>query len=147
MKFWDSSALVPLLIEEAESKRMETLLAEDPSLVVWYGTSAEIESALMRRLREGSLSDEDERLARRKFQMLEASWSEVQPTEPVRNRALRLLRVHPLRAANAFQLASALVACGENTRNFVFLTSDVRLRDAAHKEGFDVFAERKPGLS
>lgn len=35
MRFWDSSALVPLLVEEAESIRMDGLLAGDTSLVVW----------------------------------------------------------------------------------------------------------------
>lgn len=141
MNFWDSSALVALLVDEAESIRMETHLAEDPSVLVWYGTLAEIESALMRRSREGSLTEEDNRLARNKLRVLESAWNEVQPTETVRYRALRLLRVHPLRAADAFQLAAALVACRESTRDFGFLTGDVRLRDAARKEGFHVGLE------
>ncbi|MCC5847411.1 MAG: type II toxin-antitoxin system VapC family toxin [Verrucomicrobia bacterium] len=139
MRFWDSSALVALLVEEKTSMHMEILLAEDTSVLVWYGTPAEIESALMRRSREGNLSEADERLARRKLQLLEDAWNEVQATDQVRNRALRLLRVHPLRAADAFQLAAALVTCGENTRGFGFLTGDLRLREAARKEGFDVF--------
>ncbi|MCF7765716.1 MAG: type II toxin-antitoxin system VapC family toxin [Verrucomicrobia bacterium] len=138
MRFWDSSALVPLLVEEPETRRMERFLAEDITLLVWYGTMAEIESSITRRVREGTLSVEDERLARRKFRMLESAWNEVQPTEDVRRRALRLLRVHPLRAADAFQLAAALVACGENTDGFGFVTGDTRLREAAGKEGFDV---------
>jgi len=138
MKFWDSSALVPLLVEEADSQWFESQLSEDATILVWYGTVAEIESALMRRFREGSLSDADEKLARKKLLMLELVWNEIQPTSTVRDRALRLLRVHPLRAADAFQLASALVACREKPQNFVFLTGDHRLRDAARKEGFDV---------
>lgn len=138
MRFWDSSSLVSLLVEEADSDEMETLLASDPSALVWYGTPAEIESALMRRVRDKSLSDEDERLARRRLAVLKTAWSEVQPTPRVRERALRLLRVHCLRAADAFQLAAALVACEENTRGFSFLTRDARLRDSARKEGFDI---------
>lgn len=39
---------------------------------------------------------------------LAAIWTEIQPAERVRNGARRLLRVHPLRAANAMQLAAAL---------------------------------------
>ena len=138
MKFWDSSALVSLLVQEEQSAHMEKVLADDLSVLVWYGTLAEIESAMMRRVRDGSLTEPDERLARRKLVMLENAWYEIQPTEVVRSRALRLLRVHPLRAADAFQLAAALVACGEETNGFGFLTGDARLREAAKKEGFDI---------
>jgi predicted nucleic acid-binding protein len=63
---------------------------------------------------------------------------EVQPTSAVRARALRLLRVHPLRAADAFQLGAALTAFKEATAGNVFLTADVRLAKAAALEGFEV---------
>ena len=55
----------------------------------------------------------------------------------VRNRAIRLLRVHPLRAADAFQLAAALVAFRAQPQDAIFLTGDERLRLAAEREGFD----------
>lgn len=138
MKFWDSSALVPLVIEEPTSGKMEALLLDDPTMLVWYGTVVEIESALNRRSREGGLLTVDERLARDKLAFLEDTWHEVQASEGVRKRALRLLRVHPLRAADALQLAAALVACGEDPQGFSFLTGDDRLREAAEREGFDV---------
>ena len=70
--------------------------------------------------------------------LLAASWFEVEPTEAVRSRALRLLRVHPLRAADSLQLAAALVATGENPAAFAMVTSDEWLREAALKEGFVV---------
>jgi len=136
MIYWDSSALTPLLLTEADSELREAQLSQDPSVVVWYGTLAEIESALCRRKREGSLGREDEAKARVRLDMLSESWIEVQPTIAVRERALRLLRTHPLRAADAFQLAAGLVVCQEKTRSFTFLTGDLRLRDAAEAEGF-----------
>ena len=56
----------------------------------------------------------------------------------VRSRALRLLRVHSLRAADAFPLAAALVAFAERTTGRHFLTGDSRLGAAALAEGFTV---------
>ena len=72
------------------------------------------------------------------LEALAESWHEVLPTSELRARAMRLLRVHPLRAADALQLAAALAASSENPAALPILTSDERLRDAARKEGFDV---------
>jgi predicted nucleic acid-binding protein len=138
VKFWDSSALTPLLVEEPDSTLRESQLREDPVVLVWYGTLVEIESALSRRLREGSLDRENAVLVQARLEDLAKAWTEVAPSQSVRERALRLLRVHPLRAADAFPLAAALVACRERTRGFGFLTGDRRLRDAAAAEGFRV---------
>lgn len=138
MRFWDSSAIVPLLVEEPETARREQGLREDSEILLWYSTPAEIESALNRRRREGVLLPEDDRIARGKLRLLEEAWHEVQPTLAVRDRALRLLRVHALRAADAFQLSAALVACAEQTRDCSFYTADGRLREAAAAEGFTV---------
>ena len=137
MRFWDSSALTPLLVDEAESVDREQALAEDSGIVVWYATPAEIESAIARRGREG-MPTSVERAARARLRVLAASWYEVQPTNAVRERAIRLLRVHPLRAADAFQLAAALIAFREQPADAAFLTGDERLRRAAEREGFDV---------
>lgn len=138
MNFWDSSALAPLLVEEPDSVQRERELTEDPRILIWFATPVELESALNRRLREGSLSREAETLARARLADLAQSWIEIEPLSLVRDRALRLLRVHPLRAADAMQLAAALVACHEKTGLFGFLTGDVRLREAARLEGFAV---------
>ncbi|HKJ91209.1 MAG TPA: type II toxin-antitoxin system VapC family toxin [Oceanipulchritudo sp.] len=136
MIFWDSSALTPLLLEEAESDLREAQLGRDSVIIVWYGTLAEIESALNRRKREGSLPRPEERKARARLNLLAEAWIEVQPTAALRDRALRLLRTHPLRAADAFQLAAAVIFCEDQTTGFPFLTGDHRLRDAAEAEGF-----------
>jgi predicted nucleic acid-binding protein len=136
MKFWDTSAITPLLVEEADSDRREGQLEGDSTMIVWYGTPAEIQSALSRRRREGMLTAEAERLAMARWAALAASWAEVEPLRRVRDRALRLLRVHPLRAADALQLAAALVACSEQTTAFEFLTANFRLQEAALAEGF-----------
>jgi len=62
----------------------------------------------------------------------------VAPTERVRGLAQRLLRRHPLRAADAMQLAAACVLAGDATRDYGFVCNDERLTLAASKEGFEV---------
>ena len=76
MRYWDASAIVPLLVEEARMNEVRT--------------------------------------------------------------ACRLLRVHPLRAADAMQLAAATVMAGGRTLQAGFLAFDDRLREAAGREEFVV---------
>ena len=136
MRFWDSSAITPLLVVEADSAQRERQLADDADMLVWFGTLTEVESSLARRKRAGELPAESELRARRHLDQLSAHWTEVTPTTEVRARAIRLLRVHPLRAADAFQLAAALIFCREQPQHLPFLTADQRLRTAADLEGF-----------
>ena len=63
---------------------------------------------------------------------------EVQPSERVRSTAQRALRVHALRAADALQLAAAIVAAGEDRASLVVVCLDQRLTLAARREGFQV---------
>jgi len=138
MRFWDSSAITPLLVVEADSVRREQQLLGDSEMVVWFGTLVEVESSLTRRKHAAELSGESELRARRHFDELSAHWTEVTPTNEVRARAIRLLRVHQLRAADAFQLAAALIFCREQPQHLPFLTADQRLQTAASLEGFRV---------
>jgi len=138
MRFWDSSALVPLLVTEATSDLRRTQYDADPWAVVWFGTLVEIESSLVRRQRDAQLPADVEHAARKRLNEITKQWTEVIPTEEVRTRAIRLLRVHQLRSADAFQLAAALIFCREQPQHLPFLTADQRLRDAASLEGFPV---------
>jgi predicted nucleic acid-binding protein len=54
----------------------------------------------------------------------------------VREAAVRFLRVHPLRAADALQLAAAFVAAERRPSSLEVVTLDDRLAVAARKEGF-----------
>ena len=61
------------------------------------------------------------------------------PDTPARARtADRVLRTHALRAADAFQLAAAIVAADGEPRSLTFVTLDARLALAAGREGFPV---------
>lgn len=138
MRFWDTSAIIPLCVNEPNSATVKTALNRDPSIVVWWATRTECASALARQVREGSLTAAGERQARQVLQTLIDSWIEIQPTEVVRETAERSLAIHALRAADAFQLAAALQWCQRQTRDAVLVSFDGRLREAAHREGFTV---------
>ncbi len=136
MRFWDGSAIVPLLVPQPATRAVEALLNADPNMLVWWGTSVECISALARLERERSLSPDDIGMAQRRLHALAEGWHEVQPHVKVRAAAERLLRVHPLRAADALQLAAALEVAGAASVAFVCL--DRRLGEAAAREALSV---------
>jgi uncharacterized protein len=138
VRFWDSSALMPLLLQEATSARLQGLLRRDPAVAIWWGTPVECASGLARLQREGRLSQSGLRQAHGALDDLRAGALELEPTEEVRSRALRLLAVHQLRAGDALQLAAALIWSQERVRGVGFVSMDDRLRGAAAREGFQV---------
>ena len=136
MRFWDASAVVPLLVEEPTSAGLRKRLAEDRQTLVWWGTPVECASALARREREGALTRAEVLLAEQRLRRLAESWLEVLPTDAVRSMAQRLLRIHPLRAADALQLAAAVVAAEHEPASLEVMVLDDRLAEAAEREGF-----------
>jgi hypothetical protein len=142
VRFWDSSALVPLVCREVASTRCRAWLREDPLPLVWALAATELVSALSRKRRDGSLSGAHFQAAKRRLAALEAAWSEVSAWDAVRIRARRLLEVHPLAAADALHLGAALVVVEERTASVGFVTFDARLGAAAEREGFAVLGVR-----
>lgn len=140
MRFWDSSAIVPLLLDEPGREALLSMLESDPIMVAWWGTPVELVSALSRRERDGGLSFDAVTAAIARLRALERAWHQVVPTDAVRGRAQRLLRVHPLRAAESLQLAAALSIADDDPASVRFLSLDRRLADAARREGLDVWA-------
>jgi hypothetical protein len=138
MKFRDSSAIIPLCLQEPTSGQVGELLNADEDMVVWWTTRLECLSALERRHREGSLHTETQLNARAILTALATAWSEVLPSERVRQRAERLLAIHPLRTADALQLAAALIWAEEAPQDFEVVCLDKNLRESAVKEGFTV---------
>ena len=138
MRFWDSSALLPLLVDEPARERLIALLEEDAEVLAWWGTPVEIASALARREREGLLSADDVAAAFDAARVLAESWHEIVPSDAVRRTAERLLRTHPLRAADALQLGAALVGAGHDPSSLQLVCMDERFKTAARREGFSV---------
>ena len=58
MRYWDSSALVPLLLQEDRSGQVQDLLQEDPVILTWWGSEVECASAVCRLEREDALEPE-----------------------------------------------------------------------------------------
>jgi len=138
MLFWDSSAVVPLLLDEAVSDAARSALGDDPDMVVWWGTPVEVLSALARVERSHAVPSADVDLARRALEDLGDRWNEVLPSEEVRERAGAGLLRHAIRAGDALQLGAALTWARGRPRAHRFLSLDERLAEAARREGFDV---------
>lgn len=138
MRFWDTSAIVPLLLEQEASATVRGFLDEDRVMAAWWGTPVECASAAARLRRAGSLSVTDEQEVLRLLGTLRTSWLEILPSDEVREEAMRLLRVHALNAADALQLAAAAVLAGGGRSEVALVTFDERLALAARLEGFEV---------
>lgn len=138
MRFWDTSALVPLLLQETLSPASRGWLTADTGVTVWWSTSIECLSAIARaerdgRIRPGVVSD-----AIAALRLLRSGWTEVDASTRLREIAERLVRTHPLRGADACQLAAAIVASEGAPTTMPFVTLDARLADAAAREGFEI---------
>lgn len=142
MKFWDASALVPLCVDQAQAPLFKRMVGEDAAMVVWWVTLVEVYSALARRRREGIISGSAEDQGRRVVGRLAVEWTEIEPGSEVREAAARVLLFHPLRAADALQLAAALVWANGRPTGHGFVCLDQRLREAASREGFQVLPEQ-----
>lgn len=138
MRFWDTSALIPLIVSERGTRRAERWLRDDPDVVVWTLTRVELLSALARRRREEPQSARRLLSARREILTAWDRWSEVTAVERVRPHAERVVESHAIKAADALQIAAALVAAEDNPASLTFVTFDTNQAVAAEREGFHV---------
>jgi uncharacterized protein len=129
---------VPLLISEPLTRRLQVLLERDAGMFVWWGSRVECMSALTRRERDGTADEQIMTRALHRLHEFEDQWQEIDPSDSLRDTAIRFLRVHPLRAADALQLAAAFSAAEQRPSSLTVVTLDERLQTAARKEGFDV---------
>ena len=107
MRFWDTSALVPLLVHEDATRAVRAHYTADPVVIVAWTTPIECASAIARAEHEGLFTPSEATIAFARLDDLARVWREVEPSDDVRDLARRLVRVHRLRAADAVQLASA----------------------------------------
>jgi predicted nucleic acid-binding protein len=140
MRFWDASAIVPLIVMEPETAAVQALAAGDRGMLVWWATEVECASAIARLERDGSLDAPAAIEAFNRLARLSEGWHEVDASDGVREAAVRFLRVHQLRAADALQLAAAFVAAQRRPSSLEVVTLDDRLATAARKEGFGLIA-------
>jgi predicted nucleic acid-binding protein len=150
-RFWDSSAIVPLLVEEPHSAGARDLYRVNPALVVWQYSQTEVVSALAKLVRQGDLDSTGRDMALRQLDSLATRWIVVQTLDQEaldeeRDRAKDLMLKHPLRSGDALQLAAAL-AYFDPPHKHGFVVVDRMLATVAASEGFSVVrpAERKGG--
>lgn len=136
MIFWDTSAVVPLIVDEPATAIAREAVERDQSMIVWWATSIECLSAIARREHDRSLSRHSAEQARQALSLLGAAWTEVLAGEEVREHAGRLLLRHRLRTGDALQLAAALTWARGRPRQHRIATLDERLAAAARGEGF-----------
>lgn len=145
MRFWDASALVGLVLDDdAFGNQARNWLREDPDIAAWCLSPAEVWSPVARRRRAGHLRSPEMREARQRLADLSSTWLDIDDVPAVRQRAFRLLEVHGLRAADALQLAAALLFVEDRPDRTGFVTMDSQLGAAADAEGFTVIGAELP---
>lgn len=137
--FWDTSALVPLCVQQQPSSAVRLLL-QRYAIAVWWSTSVEMRSAFERLLRTGHLSPLEYAAAGVRLERLRPAWRELQPAEALKHRAEALLISYPLKAADALQLAAAWTWCSGQLERCTFIAGDAQLLAAARLVGFQVIA-------
>ena len=138
MKFWDASAVIPLCVDEEQTPIIQDIAKKDGSLIVWWGSLIESYSAFARLRRDKAVSPDDEAVGLTVLSELAEAWTEIEPSDDIREITRRLLQNYPLRAADSLQLAAALVWCDKTPKAHHFVCLDTRLREAAAREGFTV---------
>jgi predicted nucleic acid-binding protein len=135
LAFWDSSALIPLCVEQKQSERSTALFARY-GVAVWWSTPVEIVSGLTRLMCMAEIDPDEFRAGKQLAQTIAKMWVAIRPSARISAQACLLLEQYPLRAAAALQLAAAWEWCEGKPQSQVFLTVDQRLREAAALAGF-----------
>lgn len=138
--FWDTSAVVPLCVMQAATPSARRIHRDVSIKTIWWGTAVEIRSSFARLRRTGELEDKDFEIAVNKWLAISKRGRKIPPSQRVLDLAATMPDRHALRALDAFQLAAALIWCGERPRNRPFICADKRLGDVARDAGFDVVA-------
>ena len=142
MRFWDTSAVLPLIIEEDLSEKVRGWLDHDSEVALWGLTRVELASAIERRVREGRVDPRQRAAALRRAADFADGAHEVTDLLVVRAKSIALLARHALRAADAAQLGAALVLAEPDPASVTMVVLDQRLADAALREGLEVVSER-----
>lgn len=143
--YLDTSALVKRYVNETGSPWLRALLdaTPRPSVVLAHLVIVEMTSALMRRVREGAVSESEYTQAQNAFLSdCMGQYELVTAVDDIIDQANRLLEKHPLRAYDAIHLAAAMVSnhalLADGLDPLIFVSADDRLNRAASTEGLAV---------
>ena len=142
--YLDTSPLIKRYVIEAGSNWVRKILLDKKHLLLTSRlTIVEVYSATARRYREESVTLSDYNIIVQAFTAHSATaYQFIELTIDVINIAQNLLEKHPLRANDAVQLASAIVANNQlisgRLNALILLSADNRLNEAASLEGLRV---------
>jgi uncharacterized protein len=143
--FLDSSALIKRYVAEQGTAwvRAISLPSAGNTIVVAPVTQVEVFSGVSRRKREGVVAARTAQAIRLLLNRdIQLEYAVIELTPPLIQRAQDLLDKHPLRAYDAIQLVSALMANRRLTAAkllpLVFVSADTRLLNAATVEGLTI---------
>lgn len=136
MKYWDSSALVTLFVEQPCSAKYAALYEREGQVITAWHSVAECASAFCRLRREELLTEAQLTELLTHLQTQAENWYILASGNRLEKLTLRMLRIHPLRAMDAIHLAAACLVRGDELAPMGFFTEDARLTEAAAKEGF-----------
>lgn len=137
--FWDTSALVPLCIQQRSTSRAGQLTGQF-GMTVWWAAPVEARSVFAREARGGLISDAEHQGAILRLEKMCGQWEEIKPDDAVRSFAEDLPDRFSLRAADALQLAAAYIWTMRRPSGRPFICGDKRLLGAAAQMGFRAMA-------
>ena len=137
MRFWDSSALLPLFVAERSTAEMRELAELDSDIIVWTLTFVELISSVWRR-EPGAYPDIHRAEAARRISAADGKWFKVSGIRAVIAVSKDVANRRRLRAGDTLQLSAAIVASDGHPASLPFVTLDRDLASAARAEGFPV---------
>jgi hypothetical protein len=136
--YLDTCALVKLYVKEPGSAAVRAACDRSEALATSRLSYVEAHAAAARRAREGDLSQKAKARFAENWERDWQNYAIVEVSEVVCRLAVELAGRHPLRAADAVQLASALFLRESARQSILFLCFDERLVAAAQAEGLAV---------
>lgn len=133
--YFDSSALVKMLLDESESDLARSLWGGADLVLTSVVAYAEVRAALAMASRLERLTESDHIRAKAYWERMWESISTVEATRDVVERAGSLAERHQLRGFDAVHLASASVVA---STLLIVATWDEQLSDAAAAMGYSV---------
>jgi predicted nucleic acid-binding protein len=138
MKYFDTSALIKHLVEEAGANKVTALMVAEPRLATSRVAYVEVHAALARMLREGLLTHLAHQRLADSFDLDWLAYIRVDVVDGLLSLVRELVRRHPLRGFDAVHLASAIIVGSELGEPVQFVASDHRLLAAAKGEGLPI---------
>ena len=135
MAFWDSSAIVPLCVNQKNSQLARNLWRQFDENFVCRECVIEVSSAFARLEREGKITESGRLKLESRLKFVEKEWIEIESTFRIVEIGRTFPALYGLKAMDSLQLATALVWCKEFPKNKNFVAADGKLLQAAEAAG------------